>query len=331
MGNLSEGWRLKEGQGQYDVVSEDQIWTAIMKVLSPKSKKTTSYKFAFLRAVLENLYKANGELEITFNQLAQSFAKLYWNLVVRNGYSQGHQTQIEKELLTFQLANNIPNGVTFDSIPAEVQVLLTHSIERNILHKYVVGALYVDTDGVLYGFSKQERKVTLIYSGYEFLLKYQTVVFKLVNYELAKFVQKKNPLVTQGVLLEEIENITQRESLQQFQQLLVTNAGSTCFYTDRPLQQGNRLLAVDHFVPWSFVHSDELWNFVLTSSSLNSSKGSKLPAERYLQKLDERNRHFNEMGDVYVKQYMENYDFKQFVKLYEYAELNGFEKGWMPA
>ncbi|MGE6486897.1 HNH endonuclease domain-containing protein [Paenisporosarcina sp. NPDC076898] len=327
---MSQGWELKEGEGQYHVVSEDQIWTVLMKVLSPQAKKTTSYKFALLRAIIENLYKANGELEIYFNQLAQSFAKLYWNLVVRNGYSQGKQAQIETELIAFKLNHTIPDGVVFDSIPEDLQISLIHSIERNIVQKYVVGALYADTDGVLYGFSKKERKVKLTPSGYEFLLKYQTNVFKLVNYELAKFLQKKNPFATQGILLEEIENITQRESLLQFQQLLMEHSGISCFYTEKPLAIGRNSIAVDHFVPWSFVHSDELWNFVLTTGSLNSSKGSKLPAERYLKKINERNLLFQQVGDVYVKQYMENYNFTQFVKLYEYAELNGFEKGWEP-
>ena len=331
MSSLSEGWKLKEGQAHYGVVSEDQVWTVIMKVLSTQSKKTTSYKFALLRAILENLYKVNDKLEVNFIQLAESFAKLYWNLVIRNGYSQGHQSQIEKELLNFKVRYVIPDGVGFDSIPVELQTILIQTIERKILAKDVVGALYADTEGVLYGFSKKERKLSITSSGYEFLLKFQTTVFKLVNYELAKFLQKKNPLVTQGILLEEIENITQRESLQQFQQLLVEHSGSGCFYTGKPLVAGKRIIAVDHFVPWSFVHSDELWNFVLTSSTLNSSKGSKLPAERYLQQLDERNRHFMQIGDVYVKQYMEKYDFNKFNKLYEYAELNGFEKGWTPA
>ncbi|MCZ8538307.1 HNH endonuclease [Paenisporosarcina quisquiliarum] len=327
---MSQGWQLKEGAGQYHVVSEDQIWTAIMKVLSPQAKKTTSYKFALLRAIIENLYKSNGDLEIHFNMLAQSFAKLYWNLVVRNGYTQGPRTQIEKELLLFKEVQSIPDGVTFDSIPEEVKGVLVKAIERNIIHKDVVGALFADTDGILYGFVKKERKVKLTPSGYGFLLKYQTTVFKLVNYELAKFLQKKNSLVTHGILLEEIENITQRESLLQFQQLLVENSGSSCFYTGRSLDIGKKSIAVDHFVPWSFVHSDELWNFVLTTGALNSSKGSKLPAERYLEKIDERNRLFQQVGDVYVKQYMESYDFIHFVKLYKYAELNGFEKGWAP-
>ena len=34
---------------------------------------------------------------------------------------------------------------------------------------------------------------------------------------------------------------------------------------------------IDHFIPWSFVLSDELWNLMPMDSSLNSSKSNKLP------------------------------------------------------
>lgn len=34
---------------------------------------------------------------------------------------------------------------------------------------------------------------------------------------------------------------------------------------------------VDHFIPWSFVMNDELWNLMPMDSSLNSSKNNKLP------------------------------------------------------
>lgn len=34
---------------------------------------------------------------------------------------------------------------------------------------------------------------------------------------------------------------------------------------------------VDHFIPWSFVMNDELWNLMPMDSSLNSSKSNKLP------------------------------------------------------
>ena len=34
---------------------------------------------------------------------------------------------------------------------------------------------------------------------------------------------------------------------------------------------------VDHFIPWSFVMNDELWNLMPMDSSLNSSKNNRLP------------------------------------------------------
>ena len=40
---------------------------------------------------------------------------------------------------------------------------------------------------------------------------------------------------------------------------------------------------VDHFIPWSFVMNDELWNLMPMDSSLNSSKSNRLPQEIFLQ------------------------------------------------
>ena len=34
---------------------------------------------------------------------------------------------------------------------------------------------------------------------------------------------------------------------------------------------------IDHFIPWSFVMNDELWNLMPMDSSLNSSKSNRLP------------------------------------------------------
>lgn len=327
---MAEGWKLNEGSVTYETVTEDQLWTVIVKTLSSKSMKTTTYKFALLRAILENIYKTNCNLEISFTQIAQSFAKLYWNLVVRNGYSQGNNAQIEKELKGSQIVFNIPEGLSFESINENQQQGIIKKVENKIINRYVVGALFEDTNRIIYSFSKKEKNITLTQSSLEFLLKHQTTIFKLINYELAKFLHDKNPYISRGIVLEEIENITKRESLQQYQHMILKNAGNKCFYTEKELTTTTRSIAVDHFVPWSFVHTDDLWNFVLTSQSLNSKKGSKLPAEKYLEKLHQRNQIFLQTGDVHVKYEMEKYNFQLFKKLYEYAEINGFEKGWTP-
>ena len=40
--------------------------------------------------------------------------------------------------------------------------------------------------------------------------------------------------------------------------------------------------SLDHFLPWSFVAHDELWNLIPTIPEVNFSKSNNFPAERYL-------------------------------------------------
>lgn len=49
----------------------------------------------------------------------------------------------------------------------------------------------------------------------------------------------------------------------------------TDVFTDRLVDVHN--YDVDHFIPWSFVMNDELWNLMPMDSSLNSSKSNRLP------------------------------------------------------
>ena len=46
-------------------------------------------------------------------------------------------------------------------------------------------------------------------------------------------------------------------------------------FTDKVITE--KSYDVDHFIPWSFVMNDELWNLMPMDSSLNSSKSNLLP------------------------------------------------------
>jgi hypothetical protein len=57
-----------------------------------------------------------------------------------------------------------------------------------------------------------------------------------------------------------------------------------CIYSGEPLA---RIEALDHYVPWSFVLHDGIWNLVPVTRSANSSKGDRLAGEVYLGRLVE--------------------------------------------
>ncbi|MCT7964635.1 hypothetical protein NG791_28570, partial [Laspinema sp. D1] len=52
-----------------------------------------------------------------------------------------------------------------------------------------------------------------------------------------------------------------------------------CIYSGTILTPNN--ISIDHYLPWSYVAHDRLWNLVPTLPEINSSKSNKLPNKRY--------------------------------------------------
>jgi hypothetical protein len=52
-----------------------------------------------------------------------------------------------------------------------------------------------------------------------------------------------------------------------------------CIYSGEALSVGS--FALDHYLPWSFVAHDQLWNLIPTPPSVNSSKSNNLPSTDY--------------------------------------------------
>jgi CRISPR/Cas system Type II protein with McrA/HNH and RuvC-like nuclease domain len=92
-----------------------------------------------------------------------------------------------------------------------------------------------------------------------------------------KYLQGKNPCVPGIVFKLTPENDKQRK-LKYVRELwneIIDVSQLHDIYTNKPFERNQ--FDVDHFVPWSFVANDELWNLMPMDSSLNSSKNNKLP------------------------------------------------------
>ena len=105
---------------------------------------------------------------------------------------------------------------------------------------------------------------------------------------LTNFIQVRNPNVPN--ISNKLIKKEERNSLSAQRKFWNTaiNGGLRvkCLYT------GNLLLEheydLDHFIPWSFVSHDLLWNLMPADSNINSTKSNKLPdLDLYLPKLAE--------------------------------------------
>lgn len=134
----------------------------------------------------------------------------------------------------------------------------------------------------------------------EYLTEHYTILRDFAFWNLTEFLQKRNPNVP-DVPSKLIKPI-QRDSLTKqrfFWDTYIESVGSiNCIYTGKQIFA--KQYDLDHFVPWSFVSHNLLWNLIPADSSINSSKSNNLPPlDKYLEPF--ANVQHNALKTLYAK------------------------------
>ncbi|MRG85976.1 HNH endonuclease domain-containing protein [Salinibacillus xinjiangensis] len=323
---------LKVGELKEEYLTDEEIWRILTIVLSNKSAKSATYKYALIKSLIENLYQVNDSFELTYDQLAYSFAKVYWNLVVQHKLEK-HNTGANARVVTiikeFQQQNIIPSEISFDKIRDSLQFNLVSQV-KGVMKRNVFGALYGDTRHRFYAFDHKREYLRLSPSVQKFMMKYQRLIVNLTNYHMAVMIEELNELPSINYLLSKVESIAKRNSLKPFEQILLSHFENECFYCGKPLSNRKGSTHVDHFIPWSFVQSDQIWNLVLSCSTCNVSKNDKVPKRSFLDTIINRNQKLVMKFEDKRTRLMENYRDKKIIMLYDYSIKNGFDKIWVP-
>ena len=111
----------------------------------------------------------------------------------------------------------------------------------------------------------------------DYLSEHYLILKDFAFWNLTEFLQKRNPNVPN--LPSKLIKLIQRDSLikqhKYWNNYIETVGNLKCIYTGKTLLPKNYDL--DHFVPWSFVSHNLLWNLIPADSSINSSKSNNLP------------------------------------------------------
>jgi hypothetical protein len=325
--------KLQVGEMKAAYLTDMKIWGHFNFIFSPKSKNSTTYKFVLIKSLLENLYNVNDKLELTYDVLFASFSKIYWNLVVHHNLNQinmtGKKAEVQKILLEIRDKYKVPSStLVFDKIAHNIQVeVITKVKKKGKLN--VMGAIYGDTDSTIYDFDNKRELIRINPSFYSFMQRFQRVLNYLTNYHLALFLEKFNEQGDTTNLLMKVENVSKRSSLNEFYMLLSSFYNGKCFYCGKEIKK-KESAHVDHFIPWSFVQSDQLWNLVISCSSCNLSKNDKLAIEPFLYSLVDRNGELLKSQIVTQRLDMKVYTEKKLLELYQYSIDNGLTDFWSP-
>jgi len=128
------------------------------------------------------------------------------------------------------------------------------------------------------GESSKLKKEVHFHPDWMMMIQDNTVnILGWIQYEKVKWLQRNNPEVPGLIykLAPMDEKMRKLSNVRKLWESILEVREIRDVFTGQPVQK--KQYDVDHFIPWSFVMNDELWNLIPMDSSLNASKSNKLP------------------------------------------------------
>lgn len=125
--------------------------------------------------------------------------------------------------------------------------------------------------------SKLKKEIYFQTSWLEMIQDNTVSILGWIQYEKVKWLQNNNPEVPGLVykLAPMDEKMRKLNHVRKLWEGILEISEVRDVFTESPVV--SRQYDVDHFIPWSFVMNDELWNLMPMDASLNSSKSNRLP------------------------------------------------------
>jgi 5-methylcytosine-specific restriction endonuclease McrA len=250
-----------------------------------------TYKMVWIRSIVETCV-LNPTVEIIhFDDLSPKIFGYYWNQTIFFGLEQGpnpHKRpeihQIVLELVDRYRQENGYQPVFFSKVEKIISIPVTKIssvLRKDVCHRFQ------KTDEI-YDLDRENR--TIRPHRPDLIRNYSDILFDLINYRWTQELETFNtsPRISKKVKGTNIEKFKRRPLRDFHMYLNLENPDHICFHTGEPIEDTN--LSVDHVIPWSYLYSDDLWNLVYVHKSHNSSKGNKIPSQKTIGQLEERNR-----------------------------------------
>ena len=244
---------------------------------------TATYKFYWFVSII-NLISANPDRRVfSFEEIIAGMIAEAWYPIHYFRLSFGKLDSLESNILELQRLLDIPIDANKD--------VVRETILKNAEMPSVRRCLSIFTLNVPYRFlspwipratiAGKEIMVDEIWA--EYLTRNASILKDYSFWNLSIFLQKRNSNVPD--IPSKLVRPLQRAPLSRqhrFWDRYIQSVGHIhCIYTNAELTV--RGYDLDHFIPWSFVVHDLMWNLLPSDSSINSSKSNCIPSlERYL-------------------------------------------------
>ncbi len=264
------------------------------------NRTSATYKFYWFLSIIHAIEEGKSVIE-----KKELFARMISNAWFTVNYfhvSFGKQDLIQKAIKTIIEGERIPVDAKLDFIvkkllntPNTITKNQLWHFNNNVPHWFLspwfpklqsetesqqAGRIYIESNRninkTLYALN--DETITVYKEWKEYIFKHSKILKDFCYWNLAIFLQSKNPSVPDipNKLIKPAIRNSLTKQRKSFWDIVMNKLGSIeCIYTGESLTVGN--YAVDHFVPFNFVSHDLIWNLVPASPTFNSIKSDKLP------------------------------------------------------
>jgi len=311
----------------------------IFSRLLDDDKVVASYKMYWLLGILDEV--SVGKSEIKFKRLIARIIVYAWyphqQYKLNFGIFDNLKKSIdyiakkykftsncnEKELLEFLFNNKDDKELLkmMNELTNQVPYRLLSPFFSDELHKVkkssrnnLITDLSLHNEECLYKIIKdKENKIIINDCWIDYLKKNYKVIKAWIYYKLVCFIQKKNPNVPAIVFKLEAPKRRNLSKATELWKKIISAREVSDIYTGEKFINENfdkyGALSIDHFIPWSFVLHDEMWNLVPTFKNINSVKNNNLlDYKNYIKKFcNTQYQAFSYICDKNVKNALEDY------------------------
>jgi hypothetical protein len=264
----------------------------IAKLAACFNNTTTTYKYYWFLSILEQIEL--GKQKITKREIFEGMIAQAWYTVHYFHISLGKQDKLEEsvefirdyEKIKINEDRSVIKKKLSQSDNSNTLSLLQH-FDNNVPHWFLSPWFPGCNKKEIYE-SSRNKNFKSIYSLYSdkiiinddwlsYLANNIGIIKSFCYWELANFLQKRNPSVPDitGKIIKPAKR-NQLKKQREFWDVVIKELGELkCIYNKGPLLIDNYDL--DHFVPYSFVSHDLIWNLIPADSISNIIKSDKLP------------------------------------------------------
>ena len=277
------------------------------KLLQIFQNTTTSYKYLFFMALLEILERDNFKSKtIPFDAIVHNMLAIGWYPYKYFKLSFGLVDKIPRELDKIGFESlSLSDSFTFPSHKEKLlKLLMSLNFKASDIIRYVpyrliepffTGFLQKKKDGTkntlivslakekfnevrpFYYIDTTNKAIVLHPSWVDYLYENYELVTTFARWEWLSYMQRRNPSVPNLQAKLFPETYQPGMALQsRFWKSVIQVKPLFCIYSKQKITLDN--FSLDHFIPWSFVAHNQLWNLIPVPQSVNSSKSNNLPS-----------------------------------------------------